>query len=192
MENTWLYFFSALMQTAAALIALFSIFVVFKIDKINNKINQVRGLIIKVFISIKNNEDTPGSEIKKNKEFCSKYNISRDKNTFEKYNDQDILKMFQDYWDDKGNFLGVKTQFGNDLITKETIKLFYAILNNKKIIIHQLITNLMCSVSLIVLASIFLIIPNSWRLVCYIYIMVIYLTIVITYNAYSIFSIIKK
>lgn len=192
MGNTWLYFFSALMQTAAALIALFSIFVVFKIDKINNKINLIRDLIIKVFISIKNNENTPGAEIKKNKEFCIKYNINRDKNTFEKYNDQDILKIFQDYWNNRGDFLGAKTQFGNDLITEESLELFYIILNNKKIIIHQLTTNLICSTSLIILASIFLIIPDGWQLIYYVYIMVIYLIIVTTYNAYSIFSIIKK
>ncbi|MFH1661640.1 MAG: hypothetical protein ABIA02_00880 [Candidatus Falkowbacteria bacterium] len=192
MENTWFYFFSTLMQTAASLIALFSIFVVFKIDKINDKINSTRELIIKVFVGIKNNENTPGADKKKNKEFCDKYNINRDCNTFEKYNDKKILLIFQECWNNRRQFLGFHTQFGNDLITEESIKLFSTILKNKNIIIDRLIINLICSSSLIVLASIFLTIPSSLRLVDYVYLMVLYTIIVTTYNAYSIFSIIKK
>jgi len=192
MENTWLYFFSALMQTIASLAALFSIFVVFKIDKINDKIHSTRELMIKVFVGIKNNENTPGADKKNNKEFCNKYNINNNHNTFEKYNDKDILMMFQEIWSDRRQFLGFQTQFGNDLITDESIKLFCANLKDKKIVIDRLIVNLICSSSLIILAAVFLTIPNDWRSIYYIYTMAVYTITVILYNAYSIISVIKK
>lgn len=192
MENTWFYFFSALMQTAASLIALFSIFVIFRIDKLNNKINSVKEMMLKVFISIKNHENTPSSTNHKNKEFCDKYKINRDKNTFEKYSDNDILKMFKELWNNRENFLGADTQFGNDLITDESIGLFATALKNKKIIIHRLVINLICSTLIIILAAIFLTIPSDWRSIYYIYVMVAYIIIVAVYNAYSIFSIVKK
>lgn len=191
MENIWLYFFSALMQTTASLIALFSVFVVFKIDKINNKLELIRSLIIKVFISIKNNEDTPGTENKKNKEFCNKYNIHKDKNTYEKYSDTEILNMLKEYWGDRTNFLGVKTQFGNDLITEESLKIFQTIISDKKTIFHRLIVNITITSLLIALSIIFLIVPSEWRLSYFIYLSAIYAFIVIAYNVFSTIFIIK-
>ncbi|MDP2736215.1 MAG: hypothetical protein Q8O59_00305 [bacterium] len=179
------------MQTAASLTALFSVFIVFKIENINSKINSIRGLIIKIFIGIKNNETTPGAETKINKEFCDKFSISYDKHTYEKYDDMEILKMFNVFWNNRGNFLGASIQFGNDLVTEESLKLFATVINNKRIIIHRLVANLILSVSIIIFASMFLSFPSEWRIINFVYIMVLYIAIAIIYNAYSIYSIIR-
>lgn len=190
-ENIWLYFFSSLMQTSASLIALFSVFVVFKIDKINNKIDTIRQLIIKVFIKIKNNETTPGAELKMNKKFCEKFNIGHDKHTYEKYNDAEILYMFKEFWDNKEKFIATM-QFGNDLITEETLILLSKFINDKKIILRKLVANLIAAVLLIVLSSMFLSFPNQLRDIALVYTMVIFISTVAIYNAYSIYYIAKS
>lgn len=192
MENSWFYFFSAELQASAALAALFSVFVIFKIEKLNNSINSTKELILKIFISIKNNEDTPGAEGKDNKKFCCKYNINKDVYTFEKYTDKNIFKMYEEFWNTRSNFLGVNTQLGNNLLTKESSDVFGNFIKTKKIIIQRLCCNLICFSLIIILSSIFLILPKEWRIINFIYIMIVFIIITIVYSFFSIYSIIKK
>ncbi|MFC1613266.1 hypothetical protein ACFL23_02950 [Patescibacteria group bacterium] len=192
MENSWFYFFSAELQAAAALAALFSVFVVFKIDKLNGSINSTKELILKVFISIKNNENTPGAEDRDNKKFCDKYNIHKDAYTFEKYTDEHIFKMYKEFWNNRSNFSGVKAQLGNNLLTEESVEVFGNFMKTKRIIIHRLCCNFICFSLIIILSSLFLILPREWRLVNFIYIMLAFIIITIGYSFFSIYSVIKS
>jgi len=190
MDNTWLYFFSAIMQSIAALAALFGVFVVFRIEKIQNNIERLRNLCAKVIYDIKRRDN--GKPEQENNKFCKKYQIPENIIGFIKYSDFDVYNMFNEFWINRHNFHpDFFPCFDGPEINDNTGPAFKILLDFKKEIVNKLKISLLLSSICIVLSIIFLAMEKIHYSTNWIILVASIAIATIAYIAQSIFSITK-